>query len=167
MLAHGVKEVLAKNLINPSDITVNIKEGVSHTLVDTYVGTLVIVDDPSLMIRVFSDKALQAKAIVLSTSEAAVIEKAMASLMDGNYFIDPAFEREAQDTETSLTDRQCEILQLFADGTTTGNIAKQLGLSTETIRTHTKRIIAKLNARNRTHAVAIALTQGSIHPPKP
>ena len=34
---------------------------------------------------------------------------------------------------------------------------RRLGLSTETIRTHTKRILAKLNANTRTHAVAIAV----------
>ena len=36
-------------------------------------------------------------------------------------------------------------------------VAEALGLSTETIRTHTKRILAKLNANTRTHAVAIAV----------
>ena len=58
---------------------------------------------------------------------------------------------------SALTRRQRQILQLYADGQSTARVAKRLGLSAETIRTHTKAILARLGARDRAHAVAIAL----------
>lgn len=168
MLAEGVKDVLSQTLFNESEISVNIVKDTSYTIVDTNVGTVVMVDDPNMMIRAFSDNTLMAKAVVLSTSELLTVYDAITSLQDGNYFIDPAFVREDQESvDSPLTERQTEILQLFADGIKTDDVAKQLALSTETIRTHTKRILAKLNARTRTHAVAISVANGWIQPPKP
>ena len=56
-----------------------------------------------------------------------------------------------------LTRRQRQILQLYADGHSTERAAQRLGLSTETVRTHTKAVLARLEARDRAHAVAIGL----------
>ena len=55
-----------------------------------------------------------------------------------------------------------EILQMLADGMQTEAVAIKLGLSTETVRTHTKRILAKLGADTRTQAVAIGIRTGLI-----
>jgi len=44
----------------------------------------------------------------------------------------------------------------------TDAVAQELGLSTETVRTHTKRILAKLDASTRTQAVAIGIRYGLI-----
>ena len=62
----------------------------------------------------------------------------------------------------ALTRRQREILQLYADGNSTARVARDLGLSAETVRTHTKGILARLQARDRAHAVAIALRTSLI-----
>ena len=62
----------------------------------------------------------------------------------------------------ALTRRQREILQLYADGNSTARVARNLGLSAETVRTHTKGILARLQARDRAHAVAIALRTSLI-----
>jgi DNA-binding NarL/FixJ family response regulator len=61
-----------------------------------------------------------------------------------------------------LTKRQREILQLLADGESTGVAARRLGLSEETVKTHMKNTLARLEARNRSHAVAIALRESLI-----
>jgi DNA-binding NarL/FixJ family response regulator len=61
-----------------------------------------------------------------------------------------------------LTKRQREILQLLADGESTGVAARQLGLSEETVKTHMKNTLARLDAKNRSHAVAIALRESLI-----
>ena len=61
-----------------------------------------------------------------------------------------------------LTRRQREILQLYADGLSTESAAQRLGLSTETVRTHTKGVLARLEARDRAHAVAIGLRNALI-----
>ncbi len=61
-----------------------------------------------------------------------------------------------------LTKRQREILQLLADGESTGVAARRLGLSEETVKTHMKNTLARLDAKNRSHAVAIGLRESLI-----
>jgi two-component system, NarL family, response regulator LiaR len=55
-----------------------------------------------------------------------------------------------------LTQREWEIIDLLADGMTTGQIAEALHLASETVRSHVKRILRKLDARSRAEAVAAA-----------
>ena len=50
---------------------------------------------------------------------------------------------------------------MFADGLSTEEAAKRLGLSAETVRTHAKATLPRLGARDRAHAVAIAI-RGSL-----
>lgn len=102
-----------------------------------------------------------AKACVRKDSRSEVLARAIEAARSGEFYIDsaladaPAGGREHG--ELALTDRQREILQMYADGVHTERVAEALGLSTETVRTHTKRILAKLGANTRTHAVAIAV----------
>ena len=166
LVADGLKTTLANNLVDASKISIEYDPNSEHTVVQTEWGNLVLLEDPQLMTRVFGDNALQPKAIVLATSGVGVIHTAMARLMNGEYFIDPSFERDQQVTDLTLTERQAEILQMLADGAKTEGVADALKLSTETIRTHTKRILAKLNAKTRAHAVAIAVSNSIIHEPK-
>ena len=51
---------------------------------------------------------------------------------------------------------------MLADGMQTEAVARKLGLSTETVRTHTKRILAKLHADTRTQAVCDRHTEWLI-----
>jgi len=59
-----------------------------------------------------------------------------------------------------LSAREHEILELIAAGLTDAEIAKRVVLSEFTVKTHVKRLLTKLSARNRAHAVAIALHRG-------
>lgn len=61
-----------------------------------------------------------------------------------------------------LTERQRAVLEMMADGIRTAEIAANLGLGEETVRTHIKAAIRKLGATDRTQAVAIALRLGLI-----
>ena len=56
-----------------------------------------------------------------------------------------------------LSPRQLEILQSITRGLTTPDIAKQLGISAESVKMHSSILFSKLGASNRTEAVAIAL----------
>jgi DNA-binding CsgD family transcriptional regulator len=58
--------------------------------------------------------------------------------------------------------REREILALLARGSTDSQIAEQLGLSPATVQTHVRNAKAKLNARTRAQAVALALVGGLI-----
>lgn len=56
---------------------------------------------------------------------------------------------------TDLTGRELDVLRLMASGATNREIGRTLGVSHETIRKHVTRIVQKLGARNRTHAVIV------------
>lgn len=58
--------------------------------------------------------------------------------------------------------REIEVLGLLAGGATDGQIAGQLSLSPATVQTHVRNAKAKLGARTRAQAVAMALVQGLI-----
>ncbi len=107
-----------------------------------------------------------ARACVRKDSPPDVLAQAIIAAREGNYFIDPGFSQDLEGSGVNeaglLTERQAEILQLYADGAHTERVAQELGLSTETVRTHTKRILAKLNASTRTHAVAVAIRERAI-----
>ena len=61
-----------------------------------------------------------------------------------------------------LNDREAEILAGAAEGETAVETGRRLYLSSETVKSYRKRIIAKLGARNGTHAVALALRSGLL-----
>jgi DNA-binding CsgD family transcriptional regulator len=61
-----------------------------------------------------------------------------------------------------LTPREQEILAGAADGETAAQTGARLFLSCETVKSYRKRVIAKLGARNGTHAVALALRSGLL-----
>jgi DNA-binding NarL/FixJ family response regulator len=90
--------------------------------------------------------------------------RAIQAARNGEFYVDPALSSSLllEEGERTLTARQREILQMLADGMHTEEVARQLGLSTETVRTHTKRILSKLGAGTRTQAVAIGIRSGLI-----
>jgi len=90
--------------------------------------------------------------------------RAIRAARSGDFYVDPALSSTIvlEEGDRTLTARQREILQMLADGMQTEAVARRLGLSTETVRTHTKRILAKLHADTRTQAVAIAIRNGLI-----
>ncbi|HXS48046.1 MAG TPA: response regulator transcription factor [Solirubrobacterales bacterium] len=106
--------------------------------------------------------ALQAgaSAYVSRIASADLMAKAAWAALEQERFVDPAVP--PRGSRGKLTRRQREILQLLADGGSTVVAARELGLSEETIKTHTKNALARLGARNRTHAVAIALRESLI-----
>jgi len=70
----------------------------------------------------------------------------------------------AQSPAEPLTPRQLEVLKLLAGGRTNPEIARDLVLSTGTVRTHVQRIMARLGVSDRTGAVVRAIELGLITP---
>jgi len=64
--------------------------------------------------------------------------------------------------ENGLSDRELEVLRCVAQGNSNKRVANQLDVTEETVKTHMKAIISKLNANDRTHAVTIALRRGIL-----
>ncbi len=61
-----------------------------------------------------------------------------------------------------LSPREREITNLMAEGRTAEAIGDEISVSVETVRTHVRNVIRKLQARNRVHAIAMALERGEI-----
>jgi DNA-binding NarL/FixJ family response regulator len=61
-----------------------------------------------------------------------------------------------------LSKREIAVLNCAAEGMTNGEIAEQLGITAETVKTHLSRVQDKLHARDRTHAVSRALRLGVL-----
>ena len=101
----------------------------------------------------------------LGVAPAAVVEQPSrtAKLIAAN----EAKRRERQQWATRtisayLTPREMEVLLLTADGLTYVEIAPRLFLSAETVRSHTKRLRLKLQAKTMAQAVAVAFRRGLI-----
>ncbi len=112
--------------------------------------------------RHLASAALQAgaSAYVSRTAGTEQLLRAAQAALAQERYIDPAVP--PRGSRGKLTKRQREILQLLANGESTAVAARELDLSEETIKTHTKHALARLEARNRTHAVAIALRESLI-----
>jgi DNA-binding NarL/FixJ family response regulator len=64
--------------------------------------------------------------------------------------------------DESLTARELEVLRLIRDGHRNKQIAGELAISENTVNFHIKNLVGKLQANDRTHAVAIALRRGIL-----
>src|SRR5215467_10777626 len=72
------------------------------------------------------------------------------------------FQRPNDQRAPRLTARERTILQLIADGLTNREIAAQLIIGEETVKSHVRRMLAKLQATTRAHAVALGLRRDII-----
>lgn len=63
---------------------------------------------------------------------------------------------------TPLTAREQETLLLLAAGASTEEVSERLGVARNTVRNHVQRILAKLGARSKLEAVAIARREGML-----
>jgi DNA-binding NarL/FixJ family response regulator len=125
-----------------------------------------------LIFTAFSERSLLtrgmdsgAKGYVLKEAPHETLLRAIEKVAQGESFIDPALMPAflmGRDREEMLTAREREILQLLADGMSNADAAKRLFISQETVKSHVRHILAKLEADTRTHAVAIALRDAMI-----
>jgi two-component system, NarL family, response regulator YdfI len=118
--------------------------------------------------RLVSDAiAAGARGYVMKGAPPDDLLRAIRTVAVNKPFVDPSLSpmllmTDAGRAEAQLSEREREILQLLAKGYHTEEVARAIGLSVETVKSDTKRVIGKLQADTRTHAVAIALRQALI-----
>ncbi|HTZ06343.1 MAG TPA: response regulator transcription factor [Gaiellaceae bacterium] len=105
-----------------------------------------------------------AKGYILKEAPHQTLLRAIEKVAGGEGYVDPALMPEffTKDKDDMLTAREREILQLLADGMSNADVATKLFISQETVKSHVRHILAKLEADTRTHAVAIALRDSII-----
>ncbi|USK37386.1 response regulator transcription factor [Cytobacillus firmus] len=76
----------------------------------------------------------------------------------GNYVSDQSYQRPLH----ILTRRECEVLQLLADGNSNTDISKILFISDKTVKNHVSSILRKIKVHDRTQAVLLAIKRGWV-----
>lgn len=136
-----------------------------------------LADDPELGVLLYTgaeDRETLGQAIDSGARGLAVKAAPPHELIDairiiarGGAFVDPRLKsmlrgRSVPEGEHILSAREREILDLLSKGLTGEDAAKELFLSPQTVRTHVRNAMQKLEANTRVHAIAIALQHGEI-----
>ncbi|MBI5032872.1 MAG: response regulator transcription factor [Chloroflexi bacterium] len=110
-----------------------------------------------------------AKGYLLKNSEASQVLDAIRRLANGEAVLPPALAARVLDefaappqAQETLTEREIEIIRLVAQGLGNKEIATKLSLSENTVKTHVRHILDKLQLRSRSEAAAYAVQAGLI-----
>jgi len=107
-----------------------------------------------------------AAGLALKSGDPQELEHAILKVAAGGDYLDPRLtpllEGKANGHAKTLSPREREIMGLLSQGLSGEEAAKQLHLSSETVRTHVRNAMSKLGAATRAHAVALALQRGEI-----
>jgi len=95
-------------------------------------------------------------------------EVALTRAMTGRLLKD-AEKRSQQNSQMveELTEREIEVLKLVASGASNSQIAEELFITVNTVKSHLKSILAKLQLENRTQIATYAMQNGLFSPAKP
>jgi len=131
-------------------------------------------DTAVILYTAFGDRALLTEALdagargfVLKEAPLAEVVRAVELVAAGRTYVDPVLagvlsSSAATEKMSKLTERERDVLRLLADGMSNDEIGKALFISPETVRTHVRKAMRKLEADTRTQAVATALRQSLI-----
>jgi DNA-binding NarL/FixJ family response regulator len=122
----------------------------------------------------YGDRALLTEALdagvrgfVLKEAPMDDLLRAVNAVAGGSTYVDPVLAGTLATSSIGaklpqLTQRERDVLRLLADGLANEEIGKRLHISPETVRTHVRKAMTKLEADTRTQAVATALRQSII-----
>lgn len=132
---------------------------------------LTVFDDSD---KIFRAVCAGASGYILKSSGIGKIGDAIRQVMEGGAPMTPGVAKKVLDAfanmepphdgndEYHLTDRECDILRLMADGLSKKEIADSLNISSHTVSAHLRRVYVKLHVNTNTGAVAKALREGII-----
>jgi DNA-binding NarL/FixJ family response regulator len=132
-------------------------------------------DTKILILTMFTDPGTVAKAVKAGAdgylskgaSKETVIQ-AILDVVEGKSVLDPhvtegIFGRIGGRDHRALSDRELLVLQELTHGKSTKEVAENMHISEETVKTYLKQIFRKLDVRDRTEAVAEAFRRGLVH----
>lgn len=133
---------------------------------DTRVIVLTSFPSTGALIQAF---AAGAKGFVLKESQPAVLRDAVRVVAQGETFTDPrvgaklvalASRNRRAKGPFGLTIQEMRVVEQLPRGLTNREIGSELGIAEDTVKTHLRHALRKLNARDRVEAAAIALREG-------
>ena len=119
-------------------------------------------DDPDLLEAAYRSGA---RGLVAKPAGLSVLIEALREVWRGGRYFDRSFAKKESNGSAPrkrISRRESEILTMLAKGLTGEEIARRLVLSPETVRTHVRNAMEKLDARTRTEAVVKALDREEI-----
>ena len=142
------------------DLTRRLLENDSERRVVLYTGS----SDVELLVSGLDSGA---RGYALKEGTPSELTGALQTVAGGGTYVDPRLRPKLLSRDTTqrmpaLSKREREIMDLLAQGLTGEDVAERLVLSSETVKTHIRNAMAKLEAHTRVHAVAIALREGFI-----
>lgn len=120
----------------------------------------------SVMLRAFD---VGAKGFVVKESEPELLRDAIRTVAAGHMFVDPAVASKLVDFATKgrkargpygLTLQEMRVLELLPKGLTNVEIAGELDVSSETVKTHLRHAMRKMQVNDRAEAAALAIREG-------
>jgi len=110
-----------------------------------------------------------AKGVLLKSSSKEVLCQALQEVEDGNQFLDEGISEQSPESismieQLNISSREKEIIGLIARGLINKEIADRLFISTHTVNTHRKNIMAKLGINNTAGIVLFAVKEGIVSP---
>lgn len=181
-IASSAEEALALAGAKPDLVLVDVglpdQSGLvlGRTLLDIFPGAKVLaltaLDDP----RAVEEAARSGfHGYLLKDQPVTQFSESIRSVLEGEYvfprrFVAPSDARGSHDDSRlfadQLTPREREVLALLVEGASGQIVARRLGISSNTVRTHVQSILAKLQVHSRLEAVAFAVRHGVIEVPR-
>jgi DNA-binding NarL/FixJ family response regulator len=115
---------------------------------------------PGAVLRAFAEGRLS---LVSTRDELGRLHEALLTAAAGRRYVSPRLRSVLE--QSPLTARQLQILNRMARGEGRPEIARALGVSESTVRSHTKELYRRLGVNERAHAVAVAIRDSLIMPP--
>ncbi|MGD0272678.1 MAG: response regulator transcription factor [Gaiellaceae bacterium] len=136
----------------------------SRTAPDTHVILYTAYSEQALLVEALDAGA---RGFVSKEAPLAEIVRAVQLVAEGRTYVDPVLAGVISSPAATakiklLTQRERDVLRMLSDGHSNEEIGKALFISPETVRTHVRKAMAKLDADTRTEAVAMAIRQSLI-----
>jgi DNA-binding NarL/FixJ family response regulator len=136
----------------------------SRTSPDTHVILYTAYSEQALLVEALDAGA---RGFVSKEAPLAEIVRAVQLVAEGRTYVDPVLAGVISSPAATakikqLTQRERDVLRMLSDGHSNDEIGKALFISPETVRTHVRKAMAKLDADTRTEAVATAIRESLI-----
>lgn len=131
--------------------------------IDDYVFDALEAGASGFLLKDATPAELAAAVRTVAGGEALLAPTATRRLIE-EYLARPRRDARPSTALADLTDREREVFRLIATGASNGEIARELFIAEQTVKSHVSRILTKLQLRDRVHAVVLGYETGIVTP---